>query len=234
MSKIAFAGALLCLLTLARAHAQNSDSTALAQRVRALEERVAQLERQREHGDSATAKGPPPGGPRGFYLRSADGAFQLRLRGLLQADTRLVENAPPSATTLLLRRARPFLEATMYRIVDVRLIPDFGLNTAVIQDANVDLRLRPWFVIRGGKFKTPIGLERLQPVADIVFVERSLLANFSPSRDVGLQVSARRHVAPVGRWRRGRDRYDGAGRLPTPVRKRRQSMPSLRMRARSV
>jgi phosphate-selective porin OprO/OprP len=169
--------------------ASAQDSTSLTAQLRALEQRIAVLEQQRARVDStAKPQSSQPAGPRGFYIRNSDGSFQLRLRGLLQSDARLAEHAPPAATTFLLRRARPSVEATAYRILDVRFVPDFGQGTVVIFDANMDVRVRPWLVIRGGKFKPPIGLERLQSVSDIVFVERGLTANLSPSRDVGYQL----------------------------------------------
>jgi phosphate-selective porin OprO/OprP len=167
-----------------------SDSAALAAQIHALEQRVEQLEHQRDRGDStARPQSAQPAGPRGFYVRNSDGSFQIRLRGQLQTDARLVANAPLSATTFLLRTARPIFEMTAYRILDARFVPDFGQGTAVIQDATIDVRARPWFVVRSGKFKPPIGLERLQSEADIVFVERGVTADLSPSRDMGLQLA---------------------------------------------
>jgi phosphate-selective porin OprO/OprP len=43
--------------------------------------------------------------------------------------------------------------------------------------------------VRAGKFKPPVGLERLQSATDIGFAERGLPTNLVPSRDIGLQVS---------------------------------------------
>ena len=42
--------------------------------------------------------------------------------------------------------------------------------------------------MRAGKFKPPIGYERLQSATDINFAERGLPTNLVPSRDVGLQI----------------------------------------------
>jgi len=43
--------------------------------------------------------------------------------------------------------------------------------------------------VRAGKFKPPVGLERLQSATDVVFAERGLPTNLVPSRDIGLQFS---------------------------------------------
>ncbi len=168
--------------------AQTPDSSALSAQIRALQQRVEALERQRARADStATPLASQPASPRGFYIRNTDGSFQLRLRGQLQTDARMVDGAPPSATTLLVRSARPMFEMTAYRILDARFVPDFGQGQALVQDAHVDIRARPWFAVRAGKFKAPLGLERLQSEADIVFVERGLPTFLVPQRDLGVQ-----------------------------------------------
>ncbi|HXU44714.1 MAG TPA: porin, partial [Thermoanaerobaculia bacterium] len=44
------------------------------------------------------------------------------------------------------------------------------------------------FKVRAGKFKVPVGLERLQSGSDILFVERGFPTNLVPNRDLGIQV----------------------------------------------
>ena len=48
--------------------------------------------------------------------------------------------AEQGADTFVLRRVRPILEGTLFKNFDVRLTPDFGGGTTVLQDAYVDLR----------------------------------------------------------------------------------------------
>ncbi len=90
---------------------------------------------------------------------------------------------------LLIRRARPIIEATVGRYFDFRLMPDFGGTSPAIFDAYWDGKFVPQFTVRAGKFKPPIGLERLQSATDIAFAERGLPTNLVPSRDIGLQVA---------------------------------------------
>jgi len=85
----------------------------------------------------------------------------------------------------LIRRARPILDTTVLGIVDFRLVPDFAEGRAQVFDAHVDVRPRPWIKLRAGKFKPPIGLERLQSDPDLPFMERALTSNLSPVRDTG-------------------------------------------------
>ena len=131
---------------------------------------------------AATAVGGPP---------VANGsAVALRWKGVLQVDSRwfLADHELEDRDGFLLRRARPTLEATVLRIVDFRLVPDFAEGRAQIFDALIDVRVRPWLKLRAGKFKPPIGLERLQSDPDLPFMERALTSNLSPVRDVGVQL----------------------------------------------
>jgi phosphate-selective porin OprO/OprP len=142
--------------------------------------------------DSATRPRAPTiqAGPEGFALQSADGAFVLRLRGYFQSDARVFveDGARPATSTILTRRIRPILEGTLWRFVDFRVMPDFAGGSATLFDANVDLRFRRVAALRVGKFKPPIGLERLQSATDLLFVERGLPNNLVPARDVGIQL----------------------------------------------
>ena len=125
----------------------------------------------------------------GFSVKSGDGKYLLRLRGYFQSDGRLFPGPETGTDNLLIRRARPILEATVGRYFEFRLMPDFGGSSPTIFDAYWEGRFAPEFRVRAGKFKPPIGLERLQSATDIAFAERGLPTNLVPSRDVGLQIA---------------------------------------------
>ncbi|MFL5350808.1 MAG: OprO/OprP family phosphate-selective porin [Hyalangium sp.] len=126
----------------------------------------------------------------GFSLSSEDKSFQIKLRGYLQADGRffLSDTDRPGTSTFQLRRARPLLEGTLFGAFDFRLLTDFGGGTATVQDAYLDIH--PWRALRlrVGKFKPPVGLERLQSATNTLFIERALPTNLVPNRDIGLQL----------------------------------------------
>jgi phosphate-selective porin OprO/OprP len=124
---------------------------------------------------------------KGFGLRSADGAYVLHVRGILQADSRwfVGDAALAEKDTFLIRRFRPSLDGTLFGLADFRLVPDFAGGQAQIYDAYIDLHPAAALRLRVGKFKTPLGLERLQQDADLPFVERALTQNLTPQRDVG-------------------------------------------------
>lgn len=127
----------------------------------------------------------------GFVLSSENGDFRLQLRGYTHFDGRFYPGDEAAAATdsFLLRRARPILSGTVGRYFDFNLTPDFGGGTTVLQDAYVELKASPRFRVRVGKFKSPVGLERLQSATAIAFVERAYPTALLPNRDVGVQLS---------------------------------------------
>jgi phosphate-selective porin OprO/OprP len=118
-----------------------------------------------------------------------DKSYSLRIRGLVQADGRffLDNDALAANDTFLIRRFRPSIEGTLFSILDYRLLPEFA-GTVQILDAYADLHPRDWLRLRAGKFKAPIGLERLQNDADLPRLERSLDQYLTSLRDVGVQL----------------------------------------------
>lgn len=168
---------------------------AVADKVEELEQKIEVLERRQELKEEETANQAKDSpkiavGRDGFSFKSPDEAYQLKVRGYIHADGRFVANEPGRAVndTFLIRRARPIFEATLAGRFDVRIMPDFGGGTTVLQDAYLDARFRPTVKLRAGKFKPPVGLERLQSATDIVFAERALPTNLVPNRDVGVQL----------------------------------------------
>jgi phosphate-selective porin OprO/OprP len=160
-----------------------------AQRIRVLERK---LELQDEASRTATASTPAVRAtPKGFQIQSADGANVVKFRGLVHFDGRWFDDdiTPETADTWLLRRVRPTLEGTINKIYDFRITPDFAGGRAFLLDAYVAARLQPWFVVQAGKFKVPVGLERLVSASDLRFIERAYPTSLLPNRDLGVQVT---------------------------------------------
>jgi phosphate-selective porin OprO/OprP len=168
----------------------------LGARVDRLDQEIRILQRLREiAADSAAAAAKDhqlatASAKEGFSIKSADGRYSLRFRGYIQSDGRFFPSseAIPTVDNLLIRRARPILEAAVGRYFELRLMPDFGGGSPAIFDAYWDGRFAPSFTVRAGKFKPPLGLERLQSATDMMFAERGLPTNLVPSRDIGLQI----------------------------------------------
>jgi phosphate-selective porin OprO and OprP len=129
-------------------------------------------------------------GSGGFSITSADRSFRLRLRGLVQVDGRVYTNsdAPDADTGWLLRRVRPSFEGSFGERIGFRIMPEFAGGGSLI-DAYIDTRLGSGVTLRAGKFKQPLGLERLQSGNELRLVERGLVTDLVGNRDIGLQLS---------------------------------------------
>jgi phosphate-selective porin OprO and OprP len=192
------AGVLATTFTVISPYATAEDDvTQLKQQVDDLDQKIRVLQRQRELEKEAAVekqKETPTvsSGKDGFWLRSADNAYQIRIGGIIQFDSHWYpdKTAPIGGTadTFVLRKVRPVLEGVFLENIGFRLMPDFGNGTTVLQDAYVDFRLDKAANIRAGKFKPPIGLERLVLDSETEFVERGLPTNLAPNRDIGIQL----------------------------------------------
>ncbi len=127
-------------------------------------------------------------GEKGFSLESADRAFDLRLRSLIQADARFYpyEGERKGQDTFLIRRARLELTGTVFDKFDFRLLEDFAGTSPTLLDAWVNWRLRPAVQLLAGKIKLPIGLERYQAREDNLMTEFGYPTSLVPNRDIGL------------------------------------------------
>jgi phosphate-selective porin OprO/OprP len=113
-------------------------------------------------------------GPQGFFIRSRDDSYNLRIGGYMQADGRFYLSEPkPTGSEFLIRRLRPYLEGTVGKYYDFRFMEDFGQGTTILEDAYADIHYWPEFRLRAGKFKEPVGLERLDEDRALKFVERA-------------------------------------------------------------
>ena len=206
----ASAGLAVFLLLAAATHTANADTApqqqtddnqALRERVESLEETVSLLKRQIEVRDEADAsKGSQPvigAGPDGFFLQSADKAYQLRFRGYVQADARFftsgdVANSNPT-DDFYLYRVRPIVEGTVAQYIDFKIMPDFGQGKTVLQDAFFNARYWPLAQLQVGKFKEPFGLERLESATNLTFINRAFPTQLSPNRDIGAMLWGQWH-----------------------------------------
>ena len=180
----------------ARAQSADQKIEDLEKKVEELDQEVKVAERKKElkEEDAATqAKNAASvtADTGGFTIKSNDGDFLLKIGADLQVDNRTYvgDGSGAGADTILLRRVRPTFSGTVYKYVDYFFRPDFGQGSTVIYDAYLELKYVSAAKLRVGKFKPPVGLERLQSDDDTSFVERGLPTLLAPSRDIGYQIS---------------------------------------------
>lgn len=201
MQLVRLNGAFLLLTVAISAPAQAQQDTtppspgALEQRINDVDQQARIAARQFEiYRDSvataAKTRASVTAGSSGFSFTSADKNFQIRFKGYVQFDGRFFrDDKTPLVDNFLIRRARPVFEATIYKYIDFRIMPDFAGTAFTLFDAYGEVKVRPEFNVRAGKFKPPVGLERLQSATDYRFIERGLPTNLAPNRDIGAQIA---------------------------------------------
>ncbi len=182
---------------------QNDELKKLKQQIEALAQKVKILERNKElEGEAAEAKAKTlPSvtlGAGGLNVSTADTNFLLKIRGYVQADSRVFlgnDEAVKGNDTFLLRRVRPIFEGAVWKDYEYRLMFDFASgitsgtgNNAFLQDGYLNFHHWDEVQLQVGKMKESVGLERLQSGANLLFIERGLPTQLVPNRDVGVQL----------------------------------------------
>jgi phosphate-selective porin OprO/OprP len=185
--------------TLAALHAQVQQLAAanaqLQEQLAVVSQQLAIVARQQEIGAEKAAEALPNTpvvafGDRGLSVKNRVGDYELKLRGVLHFDHRhfIDDDSPALPDGFLFRRVRPSLEGNLGPLLSYRITPELGGDSATLLDAWVDVKYSPAALLRVGKQKSPIGLERLQSASALGFVERGFPTELAPNRDIGVQV----------------------------------------------
>jgi phosphate-selective porin OprO/OprP len=143
---------------------------------------IARIKQEKKPGTS--------GWDNGFYIQSADKEHTLRITGQIQTDYRqfLNEHDTTDISTFLLRRARFGIEATVFNYYEFRFLPDYGQGRANIQDAYLNVHYIDGLQFQVGKFKEPVSYEQLIQDRFVPTLERSLIDQLVPARDIGVMI----------------------------------------------
>lgn len=184
-------GFLPCAVLLAATLIPTADATAdteiesLRRQIEQLQLAVERLEKQKAKEVKVTA------GAGGLRVDAPERAFSFRVNGLVQFDARLYPGSRSSGSDSFdLRRVRPTLQGALGEDLEFRFTPELS-GTVRILDAYGDFRFARNSSLRFGNFKTPVGLERLQGAANLLFNERGFATEFTPARDLGVQIQSR-------------------------------------------
>jgi phosphate-selective porin OprO/OprP len=167
----------------------------LREQIRLLEQKLLVLERKQEIKDEAAAAAPKPpvvaAGAGGFSITSADKAYSIRFRALIQVDARkFFDDGAANRDQLLLRRIRLPITGTVGQIFEYNVTPEFATGTANttavgLWDAFATAAFHPSANLRVGKFPSPVILE---PGGNRHFIEAPFANQLAPNRDLGFEL----------------------------------------------
>jgi phosphate-selective porin OprO and OprP len=139
----------------------------------------------------------------GLNIKSKDGKNHIKIGGRIQVDFASISSPKQSFVDQVeaeqgnnlvgfgteFRRARLFVEGTVYRIIQFKAQYDFAGGTADFNDVWVGLTKVPYVGhIRIGHQKEPFSLEELTSSKYITFMERALPIVFAPARNTGIRL----------------------------------------------
>ena len=131
----------------------------------------------------------------GFYLKSADDQFLLKLGGYIQTDIRLFEGGEDSSNsnTFDIKRARIGISGYLLKHFEYKLQAELDTSDDNLTDAAINVNYTPLIQFQIGQFKKPIGYENPISSNYTDFVERALaVENISGnSRDIGVMFHGR-------------------------------------------
>jgi phosphate-selective porin OprO/OprP len=116
-----------------------------------------------------------------FFIRSADGQFQIMPYGYVDIDYRAYKGDGAPADTFVVRRARFGFQGNYGSHFDYAILTDANSTTgAIVRDVYLNVRLRPEFQFQAGQFKEPFAQETGIGATNLDFVERGLQSLLYP------------------------------------------------------
>lgn len=198
----------------------------VARRVMEVEKKAAEA----AASSSLTGYEPVPG--KGFFLRSADGQFELRLRGFMQnwfivegarneegfpgvvdgQDLTKAGLARHDPSTFRIRRTRLIISGQIFKDFGFLIEPEFTGSTR-LEEAYANYTYAPWAKVTVGQYKARFGLEMLTSSRDLDFAERAVVSRaLSPEYQIGATLEGNLKLAAMPVYY-GVGIYNGCGRV---------------------
>ena len=116
-----------------------------------------------------------------FFIKSADGQFQIMPYGYVDIDHRAYKGDGAPADTFVIRRARFGFQGNYGSHFDYAILTDANATTgAIVRDVYLNVRIRPEFQFQAGQFKEPFAQETGIGATNLDFVERGLQSLLYP------------------------------------------------------
>src|SRR5262245_22697711 len=129
----------------------------------------------------------------GFFVRSADGNFSLRLGGRVAMHTLYQQEDTTQHDSFTMDRVRLYTEGFLYKYFQYKVEAEFATSSSLLRDAYLNVTYLPQANVQIGQYKVPFSYEALLSKRYTDLVERSAvsLSAVNPSRDIGLMVHGR-------------------------------------------
>lgn len=159
---------------------------------------------------------PNAGFDKGFFIRSDDEKYGLKITGRFQPyfNYSYVRSSKDSRPQFEVRRARIVLDGNLHgKSLQYKLQTDFGRGNVTIRDAHVDVKLASETWLRIGQWKRPFSRQRITSSGRFELTEQSITDRaFGAGRDIGIAVRNDYEKSPELEWIVGV--FNGRGDAP--------------------
>ncbi|EEF79304.1 OprO/OprP family phosphate-selective porin [Methylophaga thiooxydans] len=129
---------------------------------------------------------------KGINIKTRDEKFTSKIGGRVQADAAAYGGEPDMGDGTEIRRARLYIQGTMYHDWGYKLQYDFvDTGSAGIKDAYLSYTGFDNLELKAGNFKDPFSLQEQTSSKFISFMERGLPSAFAAGRHIGVMASTR-------------------------------------------
>ena len=152
-----------------------------------LNERLTKLEQEVNKQPPFTA-----GYKDGFFVRSADGNFSMRIGGRVSAHGLYQQEDTLQNDSLSMDRVRFYLDGVVFKYWQYKIETDLTSSSG-LRDAYLNFTYFPRANVQLGQYKVPFSYEALLSKRYLDLVERSAatLSAVNPSRDIGVMLHGR-------------------------------------------
>jgi len=165
-----------------------------------------------------TTGDPPPAEPKpddkksalvgydkGFFIKSDDGKYSLKITGRVQPFYNLTRTeGPPKnfANSFEIRRARLVLEGNIHtKKLLYKMQTDFGKGFVTLKDYHFDVELAPEVWLRAGQWKRPFSRQQINSSGRLEVTDRAITDKaFGAGRDIGVAIRNDYEKSPELEW----------------------------------
>lgn len=138
-----------------------------------------------------SAKVTTPANKSGFSIKGSNN-FELQLKGYGQMTgySGVADKNKVYTDQFLIRRARLETRVMLGSNVQMRIHGELASSPQIL-DVYLQLNMLDQLNLQLGIFKSPLSMERLQPVTALLFSDFAYTASIAPNRDIGIQLSGK-------------------------------------------
>lgn len=166
--------------------------------------------------DEKKEEKPNVGYDKGFFIRSTDDKYSLKIKGRVQPffNFSWVNASDDARPQLEVRRMRITLDGNIHgKNLTYKLQTDFGKGLPTVKDAHLDVRLSGDTWLRFGQWKRPFSRQQISSSSNLEMTDRAITDRaFGAGRDVGIAVRNDYEKSPEIEWTLGV--FNGRGEAP--------------------